>query len=347
MRKRKTQVAALRAGLVASGRLEALRQALHAGEIQAWGFGEHLVSAPFRRQDLVLWVVHRRHGLRFEHHDGPLQIAAEPRLANGDTPGQRFGRARLLTQPVTAGGTVRTLCGNGGSIGYVVHRPGQPNGTRFLLSNNHVLARGSQLSPSDAVGLRAPYTMSGPACPLTVRPGDAVVVPATGYAYSFLDDRVATVSDWVPLQLTPQVPLAQQDNRVDAAIAELHPGVTALAGVGPAAEPITSWRAVEDLDFGGPVRMHGGESHGYSQGTLHAQVDIQVGFMDGEAVMKEQLVTSVLGVPGDSGSLVYTPDGAAIGLLYATTGTFSLVSPIQPIQEALNIRVSDTRWSAP
>src|SRR5215213_80443 len=103
--------------------------------------------------------------------------------------GCSVGNARALNQltGTIATGVYDSVAGGAGIIP-----------AYYILSNNHVLARSNLGAP-----------------------GDPIIQPGGADGGSDPADRIATLSRFVPLQFTPAVPLADQRNFVDAAVAEV------------------------------------------------------------------------------------------------------------------------------
>jgi hypothetical protein len=142
---------------------------------------------------------------------------------------------------------------------------------------------------------------------------------------------------------------------VDAAIARLRePNARVRRGYVASALPegpsLSSYRLTRHIAPGLPVCKLGGMS-GKTHGVVKlVRASFQVPFGDGIAMFRRQLLTSLLGEPGDSGSLVFEPtQGSAVGLLFGQLGAagqerLSMVSPIESVQRRLAIRVAPRCW---
>ena len=119
-------------------------------------------------------------------------------------------------------------------------------------------------------------------------------------------------------------------NRVDAAIARLAPDVEVeTPETGPLSEATLAQR----------VRKNG-SSTGITEGSvLDLDADIVVEVRGRPIRFTGQLVLDLAAKPGDSGSLVVTPERAPVGLLFAGTDAFVLANPIGAVLAALRIRL--------
>jgi hypothetical protein len=187
----------------------------------------------------------------------------------------------------------------------------------YILSNNHVLAN------TNAAAIGDPILQPGPF--------DGGVDPA---------DRIARLSRFVPIRLTPAVPLDQHNNLVDAAIAEgaFHDLDREIYWTGY----VRGWRRKANVTVGTIVQKTGRTTN-YTTGritTINATVDVNYGsgrvgrFVD-------QLVTTNISAGGDSGSLVTTLDDVAVGLLYAGSSVATIVNQIENVRSLLRVEVAE------
>ncbi|MEV7625907.1 hypothetical protein [Actinoplanes sp. NPDC089786] len=137
------------------------------------------------------------------------------------------------------------------------------------------------------------------------------------------DDVVGRLARAAPLR--PDGP-----NRVDAALARLAPDVEVeTPEFGPVSEATLAQR----------VRKNG-SSTGITEGRVQdLDADIVVEVRGRPIRFTGQLVLDLAARPGDSGSLVVTPDRAPVGLLFAGTDAFVLANPIGAVLAALRIRL--------
>ena len=227
-----------------------------------------------------------------------------------------------------------------GTFGCVVRR----GEDLFILSNNHVLANSNKATKGDAI----------------IQPGR--------YDGGTSGDQIATLEDWVPLNLGVQEStcpwakavaellnaLAQTlgsnsrvaafqekpaENVVDCAIARpLSPDLIGLAimRIG-----IPNGVGVGSL---GMQVQKTGRTTGYTSGKItQVDVTVQVDY-DGQMVQfVDQFMATGMSAGGDSGSAVLDMGGNVIGLLFAGSESATLINPIQAVLNALNVDL--VTWS--
>jgi hypothetical protein len=223
-----------------------------------------------------------------------------------------------------------------GTLGCLVRRGNQ----LFILSNNHVLANTGQ-------GTR----------------GDPILQPAR-YDGGTLDDQIATLEEWVPLQAGVgesdctvanlaatalnlvanaagsstrlQAMRAQQvENKVDAALARpLAPGL-----VSPEILGIGIPRGVHQGTLGTQVQKSG-RTTGVTTGRItQVDVTVNVDYLGQNITFTGQFMATGMSSGGDSGSIVLDMDRYVVGLLFAGSDVATLINPIQLVQSALNVEV--------
>ncbi len=239
-----------------------------------------------------------------------------------------FSASSRRERPVLGGLSVGHCRGESGTVACMAWSWPRRAGERpLLLSNNHVLTRYGQAQIGDSI----------------IQPAQAEL----GYAPG---DTVATLKRWVPLELDPPIPSDRHHNRVDAAVAEvIEPGLIRpeIKGLGP----LRSWRAIGDIPIGLPVAKSGATS-GCTEGVVEViEATARMRFYGvGTAVMHEQILVTQMSHGGDSGALVVSaePGGwSAVGLICGASRAYTMVNPIEVVQELLAIRVSEVQWSGP
>jgi len=225
-----------------------------------------------------------------------------------------------------------------GTLGCLVTR----NGELFILSNNHVLANSNAAEKRDSIIQPARYD-GGP-----------------------LDDRLATLEDFIPLNFGAGPPscsiatgvesflnslakllgsshrvMAFQElpeaNRVDAAIAR------------PLSDDLVEKRILvigvpkgsRDATLGTRVKKSGRTS-GFTTGEI-IQIDVtaQVSYGGAKiAIFEEQLMAGAMSKGGDSGAAVLDEEDFVIGLLFAGSYTTTIINPIQFVLDALNVEIA-------
>ena len=192
-----------------------------------------------------------------------------------------------------------------GTLGCVVQ---DSQGTRYILSNNHIIADNNK----GTIG--APIVQPGPM--------DGGTAP---------NDTIAELAMWAPLFFN------NQSNYVDAAIAELgspslvQPDIQGIGRINPVVVPATVGQAVQ---------KHG-RTTGHTTGFISAVgIDISVNYNGNRAWFENQIEIGTAGFSdgGDSGSLIVTdPNNETVGLLFAGDGTRTLANPIDDVLAAFNV----------
>jgi hypothetical protein len=204
----------------------------------------------------------------------------------------------------------------GGGISPPRHGLGIPR-RYYILSNNHVLAN------SNAAGMGSPIVQPGPF--------DGGVMPT---------DHIANLSRFVPITFDPPVPRPRHNNIVDAAIAEgqFHDLDREIYWIGY----VRGWRRRANVKVGTVVQKTGRTTN-YTTGRIVAVgATVDVGYGGGRvARFRDQIVTTNISAPGDSGSLVTTLDNVAVGLLFAGSDTHTIVNQIENVRRLLRVEVAE------
>jgi len=187
----------------------------------------------------------------------------------------------------------------------------------YILSNNHVLANSNAASIGDPILQPGPY--------------DGGTNPA---------DRIAALSRFVPIAFAPQVPLVQQNNLVDCAVAEgqFYDLDREIYWNGA----VRGWRRKQNVTVGMVVKKTGRTTN-FTTGRITAiNATIDVGYGGGNtARFKDQIVTTNMSAGGDSGSLVMTLDNVAVGLLFAGSSSAMIANQIENVRSLLRVEVSE------
>lgn len=223
-----------------------------------------------------------------------------------------------------------------GTFGLLVQRGGDP----LILSNNHVLANSNDAEVGDAI----------------LQPG-----PADG---GTADDRVATLAEFEPLDygqkpgecsiantmatiLNTLAELTGSSHRLDPV--QMTPGDNVMDAA--LATPLSPDLVVPQiLDVGLPTGVlepelgmdiqKMGRTTGHTQGIV-TQIDVTVNVDYGGRIVKftDQVFTSRMSSPGDSGSGILDMDRKAVGLLFAGSDRVTIFTPIQRILDRFGITV--------
>lgn len=223
-------------------------------------------------------------------------------------------------------GNVRVTAGTLGSVVYdflpgaSTDPPGPGLGTPaklYVLSSNHVLADSNQ----------------APA-------GSAIVQPGTFDGGQDPADRIGTLDRFITLQFAPQIPVERHHNIVDAALGAVEfQDATRdqyFSGVPRA------WRRKANVAVGDLVRKTGRTTN-VTFGriiSVDATIDVNYGAA-GIARFKDQILTTSISAGGDSGSLVTSQDGVALGLLFAGSQVITVANHIENVRTLLRVEIAE------
>lgn len=231
-----------------------------------------------------------------------------------------------------------------GTFGAVVYdrKTGEP----LILSNNHVLANSTNGKDGRA------------------KTGDPILQPGK-YDNGTDDDIIGRLLRFIPVNMevaAPECPVASAVektlnrvikrfrrsyelrmyrltgglNLVDAAVAK--PVQSGL--VVPEILGLGAPKGAAEVAVGDEVRKSGRTSGVNSGDVKVVQATIKIGMGDaGDAVFSDQVVVTHMAQPGDSGSLVLSEKGQAVGLLSAGSDSVSIFGRIQNVCDALSVRI--------
>jgi hypothetical protein len=221
---------------------------------------------------------------------------------------------RQRQRPAPCGVSVGHLAVTAGTIGAVVRDTGRiDNGKRYILSNNHVLANSNDAQAGDAIWQPGKFDGGTPA------------------------DQIGTLTRFAPLDF------AGGENRMDAAIAEITPGVVAedLCAIGPLTGKVVPTRNMTVLKHG--------RTTGLTRGVItDVDADIRVDYPGhGAALFINTVVirglppTSPFSSGGDSGSLIVDAAHKACALLFAgsTATDVTFANPLAAVLRRLRVRL--------
>ncbi len=179
-------------------------------------------------------------------------------------------------------------------------------GNYLILSNNHILAAENSGKPGD----------------LILQPG-----PLDGGVYP--SDSVATLERFEPIVFG-----RSGYNLVDAAVARPTHSRNVTASIIGQIMP----RGVDQAFTGSQVIKAGRTTEVTSGRVTAVNATIAVGYSSGSAVFRHQIITTPMGAPGDSGSLLMDADLNAIGLLFAGSSALTIFNHIADVEVALGVR---------
>lgn len=215
---------------------------------------------------------------------------------------------RSRIRPIQPGCSIGHYLVSAGTLGAVVYD--NTTGGPLLLSNNHVLANGS--SGRDG----------------RCRPGDPVLQPGAADGGEYPRDAVARLDRFVGIH--------PAGNHVDAAVAT----------------PSSSIVIDDDIISAGPVRgvidavpgqcvIKYGRTTELTTGMVRAvHVDTNpISYGSFEASFMDQIFLTAMSAPGDSGSLVLSTSGEAIGLLFAGSESITIANPLGAVLDQLEVHL--------
>lgn len=240
--------------------------------------------------------------------------------------------AELLTRrmrPAPAGVSIGNVAITAGTLSGVVYDflPGASTdppasgigtpSTFYVLSNNHVLAASNAAPVGSAIVQPGPF--------------DGGVDP---------QDRIATLSRFIPIQFAPQIPLEQHQNIVDCAIGRCE-FADATGAIYSSSRP-RGWRRKANVEVGDLVKKTGRTTNLSFGRIISVDATVDVGYGPaGVARFRDQIVTTNISAGGDSGSLVLTLDDIAIGLLFAGSSQATIVNHIENVRTLLRVEVAE------
>lgn len=196
-----------------------------------------------------------------------------------------------------------------GTAGCMVSSKSNPN-IRYILSNNHVLAN------INTTRINAPILQ-----PSKIDGG-------------LITDTVAALAKYIPLQFESRK--SSPTNTVDCAIAQLNPvwiAIPQIANIGIPKGIISPYVNQE-------VKKSG-RTTGFTTGVIIATgVTVKVNYGPGKiARFTNQIVSTAMSSPGNSGSLLLDTNNFAVGLLFAGSSSVTIYNPISTVLNALNVNL--------
>lgn len=276
-------------------------------------------------------------------HHVPYELGGVP------TDVVEVGDLALLTRtervrPLVPGVSIGHWRGGAGTLGAIVRD--RRTGQFLILSNNHVLANGTDGRDGRAQRgdpIRQPGTYDGGTEADTVAhlerfvplfragKGTTVSCPVARGVEKVADRLVSRLRPTYGVHLYPR---RSKENVVDAAVARPLPGVA----LDPTILEVGKATGIAEPEIGLEV-LKSGRTTGLTHGRLRVMhASVRVAVSDHEwALFTEQLVFTTLGSPGDSGSLILTPDGRAVGLLAAGSDRATIACDIRRVLELLDV----------
>lgn len=179
----------------------------------------------------------------------------------------------------------------------------------YILSNNHVLALENSLP------INTP-----------------ILQPANLDGGIYPTDRIATLSRFIKIQF--ETPTSSPINYVDAAIAI----VTDPKQVTPLIYSFGKVRGVTSPVLNSSVKKAGRTTEVTTGTITSTNATVRVTYSGGKtALFKNQILSTAMSAPGDSGSLLLDSNNYAVGLLFAGSNTTTVYNPISTVLYNLNV----------
>jgi hypothetical protein len=175
----------------------------------------------------------------------------------------------------------------------------------LILSNNHVLSNSNN-----------------------ARVGDLILQPGRYDGGSYRRDGIA--------RLVRYVPLAAPYNLVDAAVAKPLDQRLVIASIPRLGIP----RDTDEARIGMTCMKAGRTTQLTSGRVVSANASVRVGYGSGVTYLfKNQIITTRIGAPGDSGSLLVGPGRKAVGLLFAGSSVATIHNHISNVLMGLKVEM--------
>ena len=239
-------------------------------------------------------------------------------------------------RPAPPGVSIGHYAITAGTFGCVVRK----NGERFILSNNHVLANQNNAQIGDEIYQPGSYDGG---TELIARLEDFVpiefgggVIPPCPFANDVAD--VANFMAWLVgsnVRLKPYREAQQTANLVDAAIARPLSDNMIVDNILEIGAPT----GASSVSLGESVKKSG-RTTGLTDGSVTTvNATVQVGYSGATATFEEQIITTNMSDPGDSGSLLVNQSHEAVGLLFAGSDQVTIHSPFYHVMDLLGVTV--------
>ena len=258
-----------------------------------------------------------------------------------------IGRVRLLERvmkmrPALPGSSIGHYKISAGTFGVVVKD--KKTGEKLILSNNHILANGSngsdgRANPGDAILQPGAYDGGKQSDKIAELVRFVPLIRATQPADCSVAERVANIGNRLIKLIRPAYEirfykLNNSTNIVDCAVAK--PVNANLIG-----EDIVELGAVSGVGVAQENMwvQKSGRTTGVTSGQVTAMgVTLKVSLSDGESGwFSDQVVSDLYCQPGDSGSLILEKENKAVGLLFAGSDSHCVFNRIQNVFNLLEV----------
>ncbi|CAG7839125.1 hypothetical protein CLOHAE12215_00529 [Clostridium haemolyticum] len=161
----------------------------------------------------------------------------------------------------------------------------------------------------------------------------SITQPSYAYEGKSPEDNIATLSKFIPIKYSTNT--EQGINYVDCAIckmindSEVSSKITFLGNIKGIAKP----------SLGLYVQKVGATSE-LTTGTITSiGTTIKFNGLQGESIFLNQITTSKMGAPGDSGSILLNRNKQAIGMFMSGNSTRSTFNPIETVLNNINVKL--------
>jgi len=210
-------------------------------------------------------------------------------------------------RPAMPGLSIGHYKGGAGTFGAVVYD--RNSGEPMILSNNHVLANTSIAND------------------LGAKTNDVILQPAAGDGKS---KEIGKLAKYAVLNSYPQA------NIVDCALAK----PVDKNAVKPEILEIGKVKGITDPVIGMKIQKSGRTTGLTSGEVIAVEATLKVNYGAGRTLLFEnQIIATKMSEPGDSGSLVLDMNNKAIGLLFAGSNQSTIINPIDPVLDILDVKL--------
>ncbi|KGM94385.1 hypothetical protein IRP63_04985 [Clostridium botulinum] len=163
--------------------------------------------------------------------------------------------------------------------------------------------------------------------------GTPVLQPSLEFGGRIGHEEIAYLSKYIPFK--PITPTTHPENRVDCAMAEVHNRslvTNKIALVG-------GIKGIGHPALGQNVQKVGENSERTTGKIKSLSVTTIITYPFGECLFKNQIRTSAMAKPGDSGSILLDTHMNALGLCMSGTTSETFFNPIQDVLSALDVQI--------
>ncbi|AYF55396.1 hypothetical protein G8S49_11480 [Clostridium botulinum C] len=163
--------------------------------------------------------------------------------------------------------------------------------------------------------------------------GSPVLQPSINFGGRLKRDEIAYLSKYIPLKFF--TPTQEPINTVDCAMAEVHnkslvnPKIALLGGI----------KGISYPTLGQSVQKMGATSELTTGKILGLSVTVIATYKSGEGFFKNQIRTTSMASPGDSGAILLDMNMNALGLCMSGSSSQTFFNPIQNVLDALDVQI--------